>query len=519
MPDTQQLNRRAFLSIAGVTGITLALAACSPGGAASTGKLSGTSLAIMPSVAPSNWKAVLAKVNPALKKEHGFELDAQFINWSNYLQQALLKFTAGANFDTALEALWANMAQLQQSGSLVDLTKEIGKWPNLSKQLAPQLIEANKWDGHIWGVPQVNSAGRVQHFAIREDLAAQYGFSDIQDYDTLEKFFYAVKQKSGGVTPFGVASNQTWELAVPTPTGMFNQHSWENPDTIQYSFAGSGLQFLFSKDAAKTGSSKPIPFWEDAGTVAALKKIRQYYNDGIINADGLNADNATITTQFQAGKFAGVWAITDGSTSNNLPGLRKNVPTANLADILPFGGDLTSVKPHQTFQADNMVVVNANGGDVDRALALQDWLSIKENHDLVEYGIEGKDWEAVGEDKYKQLSDYSFPGFSLLWRSNLERRSSFMTESESKVFDWALNYDNFTADTFGALIPDVTPVKAAAAQMNNVITQYANPLFYGVVDVDSQLDQLKKAADSAGLETLQAEMEKQANAFLKAKKA
>jgi putative aldouronate transport system substrate-binding protein len=518
MPETQQFNRRAFLSIAGVTGVTLALAACSPG-ATTAGKLAGTSLAIMPSAAPTNWKAVLAKANTALKKEHGFVLDAQFINWGNYLQQALLKFTAGATFDTALEALWANMAQLQQSGSLVDLTKELGKWPNLSKQLAPQLIEANKWNGHIWGVPQVNSAGRVQHFAIRQDLAKQYGFSDIQDYDTLEKYFYAVKQKSGGMTPFGLSSNLTWQLVVPTPTGLFNQHSWENPNTIQNSFAGSGLQFLFDKNAAKTGSSKPIPFWEDEGVIAALKKVRQYYNDGIVNADGLNTDNANIGTQFQAGKYASVWAITDGSTSNALPGLRKNVPTADMADILPFGGDLTSVKPHQTFQADNMVVINANGGDVDRALALQDWLSVKENHDLVEYGIEGTDWEPVGENSYKQLSDYAFPGYSLLWRSSLERRSQYMSASETKVFDWALKYENFTADTFGSFIPNTTPVKQAAASMNNVITQYANPLFYGVVDVQTGLDQLKKAADGAGLSVLQAEMEKQGDAYLKARKA
>ena len=47
------------------------------------------------------------------------------------------------------------------------------------------------------------------------------------------------------------------------------------------------------------------------------------------------------------------------------------------------------------------------------------------------------------------------------------------------------------------------------------MTQYANPLFVGAVDVDKGLDALKKALDKAGLDTLQAEMEKQANAFLK----
>ena len=514
-----RINRRHFLALGGAAGMGLAatLAGGLPPAIGQSKKLSGTSLALLPSSAPGNWKAVLAKANEALQAEHGFTLDAQFINWTNYGQQALLKFTAGARFDTALEALWLNMAQLQQDKALADLTGQIDKWPNLKKQIPAKLIESNTWNGKLWGIPQVNSAARIQHFSIRQDLAEKYGFSDIEDFDTLERYFYAVKEKGGGIIPVGLPSNQTWVNAVPTPTGMFNQYSWENPYHIQCLLPGSGLRFIFAADAAKTGSSKPIPFWDDEGVVAAFRKIRQYYNDGIINADGLNADRATIWSQFQAGKFAAMWAITDGTASNQLVGLRKAVPTANLAEVLPFGKPLTAVKPNQTFQADNLVVVNANGGDVERALALQDWLSVPANHDLIEYGIEGTDWKPVGEDGVNQISQYSFPGYALLWRAGLERRSSFMTESERKVFDWAQNYDNFTTDPFASFIPDGTPVKEAAAQMNNVIIQYANPLFFGVADVDSQLSQLKKAAEAAGLNTLQAEMEKQADAYLKSR--
>lgn len=515
-------SRRGFLTLAGAAGLAIGLsttlAACTTGGGGGDGKLSGNSLAILPSQAPSGWNAVLAKANAKLQDEHGIKLGAQFINWSNYGQQSLLKFTAGAAFDTALQALWLNMAQLQQDGSLVDLTKEIDKWPNLKKQLPAKLIEANSWNGKLWGIPQVNSAARIQHFSVRQDIADKRGFDTIQDYDTLEKFFYDVKQKESGVTPFGLASNGSWQNAVPSPTGLFNQASWENPSQMAKLFAGSGLQFIFASDAAKTGSSKPIPFWEDEGVIAAFNTIRKYQRDGIINADGLNADTATIQSQFQAGRFAGIWAITDGTASNQLVGLKKAIPNASLAEIFPFGGDLTSVKPNQSFQADNLVVVNANGGDVDRALALQDWLSVQENHDLVEYGIEGKDWKASGSDGIEQLSQYSFPGYALLWRSKLERKSSVMTESERREFEWAQDYDNFTTDPFASFIPEVAPVKAAAAQMNNVITQYANPLFYGVVDVDSQLSKLKKAADAAGLDKLQSEMEKQANAYLKKQK-
>jgi putative aldouronate transport system substrate-binding protein len=190
------------------------------------------------------------------------------------------------------------------------------------------------------------------------------------------------------------------------------------------------------------------------------------------------------------------------------------VPGATLSSVVPYAQGLNA-KPNQTFQADNLVVVNADGGDLSNAMKLQDWVSIKDNHDLVEYGIEGKDWKSVGDDTFQALSQYTtFPGFALCWRTTLERKASYMTPSEEKVFAWAQSYDSFTEDPLASFVPDTKPVQQEIAAMSSVITQYANPLFYGVVDVNPQLDKLKKAAAAAGLNKLQAEMEKQANAYL-----
>jgi putative aldouronate transport system substrate-binding protein len=515
--STSQFSRRGFLTLSGGMGLAAVLAGCTPVAATkSAGTLSGVSTALMPGTQPVGWAPVLEKVNAKLKKDLGFTFNGTFTNWTNYMSQNLLKFTAGDSFDTGLEALWANMAQLQQAGSLVDTSKLLSKYPNLMKTVPSTLVNANKWTGgHLWGIPQVNSAARLQHFSVRQDLADKYGFSSIDSYGELERFFYAVKQKGGGVIPYGANATSTYLHAVPLPCGMFNEASWEDPTQIYQTFSGSNLQFIFAKDAKKTGSSKPIPFWEDEGTVAALHTIRKYYQDGIINANGLNLDQATEQSQYAAGAYASAWTMTDGTTSNLMPALTKAIPGAMLADIVPLKGGLKGAKPHQTFQADNNVVINANGGNTERALELQDWLSIKENHDLVEYGIEGVDWKPLADNKYEQLSTYSFPGFSLLWRASLERRSSVMTKSEETVFDWAQDYDNFVADDFASFIADNTAVKQEVSQMSNAMTQFANPLFYGVVDVNSQLDKMKKAADAAGLDKLQAEMEKQADKYIK----
>lgn len=513
MSRPHDLTRRGFLGLGGGLGAAavLGLAGCGDGsGSESSGK---TVSVVLPGVVPTGWDAVLTQINQKLQADTGLTLKAQFVNWSNYQEQALLKFTAGEKFDNALQALWLNMAQLQQDGALADLTDEVVKYKKLSAVLDRRLIEANTWNDRLWGIPQVNSAGRCQHFTIRQDLAEKHGFSEISDYDTLERFFYAVAKARDGVLPFAVASSSGYLNVMPVPAGMLNAASWEDPHTIAKAFTGRGMFFVFAKDAAKTESSRPVPFWEDAGVIDALHRIRRYHEDGIINRDAIKTDNDTIKSQWQSGKYAASWAMTDGLSSTVLPQLTKAVPGARLANVIPYKDGLDA-KPNQTFQADNLVVVNAHGGNVGNAMALQDWLSVRENHDLVEYGIEGTHWKPVGTDKVQVLTDYAFPGFALCWRASLERKSSSMTPSEERIFDWAQNYDNFTIDPFASFIPDTTPVKQEISAMESVITQFANPLYYGVTDVGGQLDKLKRAADKAGLAKLQAEMEKQANEHL-----
>lgn len=90
-----------------------------------------------------------------------------------------------------------------------------------------------------------------------------------------------------------------------------------------------------------------------------------------------------------------------------------------------------------------------------------------------------------------------------------------ITPTEEAWFDWAQDYNNFTVDPYASFVPDVTPVKRQDSQVSAAMTQYGNPLWIGAVDVDKGLDALKKAVEKAGLADLQAELEKQANAYLK----
>ncbi|MDX3103193.1 DUF3502 domain-containing protein [Nonomuraea angiospora] len=516
------MSRRRLLATGGGLSLAALLAACSEdspksqatGGAQSAGALALSLL--LPGDVPAGWDAVLAEVNKKLQADLGFTIKPQFIPWTSYGQQALLKFTAGEKFDTALQARWLNMTQLAASGSIVELSSLLssGKYPNLTATIDPKIIELNRWSGKLYGVPQINSVARFHHFSIRQDLADKLGMSDITDFAGLEKFWYDVKQKNKDIIPIGVSSRMPKLLVAWNPVGWLNPYMWDNPTMSIASFTGDSLNFVLAADGKQTGSSNPIPWWEAPGMVDALRKIRKYYQDGLINKNALTLDSKALDSQFKAGRVATGWAMTDGLSSTGLPELTKNVPGAMIANVMPLKGG-ESAKPYQTFQSDNFVVLNAKGESNEKAMQLQDWVSIKENHDLLNYGLPGKDWNPVGDDKYEQLSTYAFPGFALSWRAKLERRVKGMTESEAKWFGWAQDIDNFTVDPYAGFVPDPEPIKRENTQVTAAMTQFANPLFIGAVDVDQGLDKLKKALERAGLAKVQAEMAKQADAYLK----
>jgi putative aldouronate transport system substrate-binding protein len=510
------LSRRSFLLGTAGLGAAGALVACGDGSGGG-GSTSGGSLSLLlPGDVPPEWDRVLGAVNEKLETDLGFTIAPEFIAWSNYAAQSLLKFTAGEDFDTALSARWLNIAQLVESGAIVGLDDAFasGDYPELQATVAQDAFDANRWpDGTVYGIPAVNSAARLHHYTLRADLVDTYAGGSIDSFDQLEQFWYDVHQGEG-IPGFIRGGASPW-LVLGGPTGVFFPEGWEDPSVIPVFFSSDSLFFVPAADAASTGSSDLVPFWEHQPYVEALRRVRQYYEDGIINADMLNIDTATAKGQFTSGGAASVWAITDGtSTSSQLPELTAAVPGASLMNVMPFAAGLAA-RPSQTFQADNMVVLNASGSDNTRALQLLDWVSKQENHDLLQYGIEGTDWELVDGDRYRQTGTYAnFPGYALSWRVDRERKAADMSESEDELFTWSQDYSNFERDPFSSFIPDLGPVETEHSQITAAIAEFGSPLWVGAKDVDSGLDELKRAMETAGYEKVLDELRTQADAYL-----
>ena len=241
---SRPVSRRGFLAGTGGLIAAATLAACAPGAGGTSGGAASTFGLLLPGDVPAQWDRIRAAVNAKLEADLGFELKPEFINWTNYKAQSLLKFTARENFQTALSARWLNIAQLIESGALQPLDDALasGKYTNLAATVDQSAFEANRWpDGSVYGVPAVNSAARIHHLIARGDLADKHAPGGIETFDQLEKFWYDAHQKEG--IPGYVNRNSVFDV-LGAPTGALYAQGWETPDLLPLYFSSDSLLFV-----------------------------------------------------------------------------------------------------------------------------------------------------------------------------------------------------------------------------------------------------------------------------------
>jgi putative aldouronate transport system substrate-binding protein len=512
------MTRRRFLStsamVAGTTlGGSALLAAC--GGPTSGSPSAPTQLQlIIPGDAPTGLSSVVDAVNKKLLAEKNITIKIQFIGWTNYGNQTLLKYTSGERFDASLDAPWLHINQLIASKAILPLDDYLksGKYPNLKASIPQQIWDHNTFYGKIYGIPQPNAVSTMQFgFMTRKDLADKYGIT-IQTFDDFERYLYAVKQHEKGIIPYGMDNGY-----VTSAPSMFNRLTWQSlpPSQVFLSIASGGSGTYASVPASDLHA--PVqPFWEVPGYTEALKTIRKYYQDGILNHNLLSVDKNEVWGLYTQGKFAAGVATADGLATSQYGATLKNVPGSALEVVFPFSQPLPQI--YTKFTVANYLVINKRSPHPEAVLAFEDWISIKENHDLLEYGVPGKDWKPVGEDQYETLSQYSFPGYTMSYRPALERTPSNMLPSDKQWFQFTQDASHFTLDPTADFTFDVTPVKSQIAAMQAADTQYNKPLVAGQVDPVAGLDQYKQAYDKAGYQQVLQEIQKQFSAWLAQKK-
>jgi putative aldouronate transport system substrate-binding protein len=422
---------------------------------------------MLPGDRPKQMEGIIAIAEAKMAaKGINAKLDVTFVPWGADLQNISVAMAAGEEIDLAFDAPWLNIEQNIAQGFYVELDDILAEYgPNVLNARPNLMWEANKFKDKIFGIPLGFSHYQGRSWLIRKDMREEMGFPDLMDeplvaadWDQFVEFLYATKDAFPDMIP--MSGNWTHQLFADFDTSLRGVSA---PDfRALYRKGNDGVVYNLFDD--------PDPL-----VMGYIDQWAQFRKDGIIPQEAATGSEYKI----EFGKVA--------SASVNDFGISSQVA----ADVESLGGETEWItfmpadkKRIVNFQQWNFICVPYTSPNPERAIMFLNWAHEKENYDLLAYGIEGQNWEAVGETEYTPSAEdpYRWYPYAWVWNPTHERLNADAAEFANDWNRWSMDADNFEGDVLIGWNPNDEPVLNEVSQLEALHSQYYGPLNSGLVD-------------------------------------
>jgi len=465
---------------------------------------------MVPGDRPADMDKVLAEIESRAADTLNVKINLIFIPWSDLGDKTRLTLETGEDVDLIFDAPWLHMDQMISQGlyePMDDLIAEYG--PHLLATRPEQMWEANKWDGKIMGLPLGDTFGGTRSYYVRKDVREALGIEPLKTHADLVSFLYAVKEQMPEMIPYSMdkgALDNNW-------SSWYLEQLDPDANGVNHSPGGVGMSFLFYTEGKDGTQVKNICDDPNEEILGIWKEARQLYLDGIINPDIL-ASNQLGEEQFKSGKVACI--------VNNAAQVQPSI-LADLKNVVPEGEievfsewDYTPKKHTSDFKLYNFLCVAKVSQNKERAVQFLDWaVSSQDNYDLFAYGIEGVNFEAVGDKQYTPLQGYA--QFQYVWVMNpmQDRLDARYTPEDMEILLFFRSGDNFEKSKLSGFSFTSDAVASEMAIFSDVESKYMPAVGHGVIDPDETLASIKAEAYDAMIK-IQAELQKQLDAHIAA---
>ncbi|MEH7482077.1 ABC transporter substrate-binding protein, partial [Neobacillus drentensis] len=210
---------------------------------------------------------VQEEINKIVKKKINATVKLVPINAANYQQQTNLMLTGNEKLDLVVSSAFFGYNTQATKGQLValdDLLKSNGK--GILEVVPKNLLEGNKVNGKIYGIPSIRDWGSYYGFIMRKDIIDKYkiDLSQIKTFADLESVFKIVKEKEPTLTP--IVNAGTVSVASVIAGGKFD-------------ILGDNLGVVSFKD------KKIDNMFEEPEYVDAVQLARKWFKAGYIMKD------------------------------------------------------------------------------------------------------------------------------------------------------------------------------------------------------------------------------------------
>lgn len=423
---------------------------------------------LLPGDRPAQMDDIITEAEQRMAAEGlNIKLNVVFIPWSD-LGNIALQIAAGEEIDLAFTAPWLTMIQDVSQEYYLPLDALLQEYgPNILSARSQLMWDQNRFGGVIYAIPLRGANSGGKSYQVRRDIREALGVEPIQTMEDLEEFLYAVKEAYPDMVPMGSGPDG--------PAIHFMMHDFDTSIRPAGSQLNYTLYFTNNDGVVHNMFDEPFSKWFEY-----IDLVAKWRKDGLLPQEMLPTGDSTYS--LAAGNIA-------VSPTNDF-----GWTTQDLLDVEAVGGTLEwftfydqskqPVRDFGTATTGNYIAVPYTSKHPEQAIQFLNWANVKENYDLLAYGIEGVNWEAVGETEYRPNPDnnYRWYPYAWVWNPTQDRLNADAAPDANDWNRWASNADNFEMNILAEFQLNNANVEAEVAQLNALFDQYFMPLSYGVVD-------------------------------------
>lgn len=484
---------KKVLGIAAISGMTLGLAAC--GSSSDKGKDSGDKGTVSLKMyqvgdKPENYDKLMEIANKRIKEKINATVDIQYVGWGDWDKKMSAVIASGEAYDVSFAFQYVPNAQKGAFADLTELSEKYAK--DYMDQLPEMYVKGNKIDGKLYAIPVYGNAWAQQMLTFNQSFVEKYDL-DISkvdgSYESATEVLRQFHEKEPNIAAFAIGQSFKASYNADYPLGK------------DYPFA-------VKLDDEK--NPKIINRYEDPEFQDILKTLHGWYKEGLIPSDA-----ATSTTDYPLDKDT--WFMREETQG---PVDYGDTILTNAAGRPLVSRPLTEqLESTSQAQMANFVVGNASKNK-EKAVEFLNLLNTDAEllNGLV-YGVEGEQWEKVGDDKLKLLDGYQPNTHMAAWNTGnnmILYTQESITDEQIKERDESIENAKVSPILGFQFVTD--KVKTQMTNVINVMNRYAASLNTGTVDPEKNIDELNNELEKAGIKEVMTEMQSQLDAFVKESK-
>jgi putative aldouronate transport system substrate-binding protein len=430
-------------------------------------------------------------VEPAIGTTVDIRVQGKF---GEYDERMPLVLASGEKMDILWTSTWSN-SFLRNAydgfyAGLDELLEEHGEGILADTR---QQLEAARVEGEIRGVWSQQIAANTTSVEVNMELAEKYGW-DLESVDELsdiEPFLLDVRDNEPEIIPFAPLT-EVWNM-------VFNMYG--------FSHLGTGKTSAVIGARLDDPEIEIVNYLETEEYRENAELMRRWYEMGFIPQDGL-----TYTfDQWSQLESQGRIAFRFDNTYN--PQL-ANVERAGVQfRLFPIGEPVTVTGNI----INTLHAVHSRSQQKEKAVEFLNFLwTNEEAYNLVAWGIEGRHYEVIGENRIRPIPDSGYyTNIPWMWGNTFQ--SHLLPNQPADLYEEVrrLNENSVKAPWMG-FVPNMAELKSETASVSAVIDQYRVPVAGGYVEPEEGIAEFQAALKQAGIDDLIAGLQAQVDEWLAA---